>query len=253
MGQFWTFFAFPLDLLLAILWFGGWGWLYKSRPAGDGIKHVASRLLRFVLSPAATISALVMFLAACLWIGFSGSRQFVQTVPFVAVLLYVQTVVFLITLRGWRRPDGVIRWRFLLIHAGLLLALGAGFWGAPDSSEMRLPLAGGQSSEKAYMMDGRVAALGYELTLEDFRVDTSDDGKPSYYEALVSVDGGQRAKITVNHPYSVRFGEDIYLASVSEAGCVFQIVREPWRYFALAGILMLLAGAFMLFIKGPGR
>ena len=84
-------------------------------------------------------------------------------------------------------------------------------------------------------------------------VETSVDGKPSYYEAQVSVDGGEPVSIIVNHPHSVHFGEDIYLASVTESGCVLQIVREPWRYFALAGILMLLAGAFMLFIKGPRR
>ena len=52
---------------------------------------------------------------------------------------------------------------------------------------------------------------------------------------------------------NVRFGEDIYLTSVSDEGCVFQIVREPWRYFALVGILMLIAGAFMLFVGGPRR
>ena len=69
----------------------------------------------------------------------------------------------------------------------------------------------------------------------------------------MAVDGAVPVRITVNHPYSVRLGEDIYLASASEGGCVFQIVREPWRYFALAGILMLLAGAFLLFIKGPRR
>ena len=57
----------------------------------------------------------------------------------------------------------------------------------------------------------------------------------------------------VNRPYGVRFGQDIYLASVSEDSCVLQIVREPWRYFALAGIIMLLAGAFLLFINGPRR
>ena len=253
MEHFWTFFSFPLNLLLAVLWFGGWTWLWKSRPAGDGMKFVTSRLLRFMLSPAATVSALVILVAACIWIGFSGDREFVQTVPFVAVLLYVQTVVFLVILRGWRHSGGAVRWRFLLIHAGLMLALGAGFWGAPDSSELRLALTSGQTSEKAYLMDGRITSLRYQLRLDDFKVETSVDGKPSYYEAIVSVDDGDSVRITVNHPYSVRFGEDVYLASVSDAGCVFQIVREPWRYVALSGILMLLAGAFMLFIKGPRK
>jgi hypothetical protein len=76
---------------------------------------------------------------------------------------------------------------------------------------------------------------------------------PSYYEATVSVDGEEPAVLSVNHPISAGLSEDIYLASVSEEFCILQIVREPWRYFALTGILMLIAGAFMLFVKGPGR
>jgi uncharacterized membrane protein HdeD (DUF308 family) len=32
-----------------------------------------------------------------------------------------------------------------------------------------------------------------------------------------------------------------------------QVMREAWRYFTLTGILMLIAGAFMLFIKGPEK
>ena len=245
MNSFWTFFAFPLNLLLALLWACGWGWFWKNRPS--------NRIIKFLLSPSATISSISLLVVACLWIGFSGKREFVQSIPFVLILLYIQTVVYLITLRGWRRPDGVIRWRFLLIHLGLLLALGAGFWGSPDSTEMRIALAKKDTAQKAYKMDGSINGLGYELGLIDYIAETSDDGKPSYYEATISVNKEEPVKITVNHPYSVRFGEDIYLASISDTGCVFQIVREPWRYFALVGILMLLAGAFFLFIKGPRK
>ena len=245
MNSFWTFFAFPLNLLLALIWACGWGWLWKSRPD--------NRIIKFLLSPAATISSITMLATGCLWIGFSGNRDLAASVPFVLILLYLQTVVYLITLRGWKRADGAIRWRFLLIHLGLLLALGAGFWGSPDSTEMRVALSKDETTHKAYTMDGAVNALAYEVRLIDYKTETSADGKPSYYEATISVNNGDSVKITVNHPYNIRFGEDIYLASISENACVFQIVREPWRYFALAGIIMLLAGAFMLFIKGPRR
>ena len=245
MNEFWTFFAFPLNLLLALLWACGWGWLWKNR--------LNSRVIKFLLSPAATISSISILGLACLWIGFSGNRAFVQSVPFVLILLYIQTVVYLITLRGFRRSDGAIRWRFVLIHLGLLLALGAGFWGSPDSTEMRVALNKGETAQKAYRMDGSLSGLGYQIDLIDYKIETSTEGKPSHYEAIVSVNNEECVKITVNHPLSVRFGEDIYLASVSQGGCVFQIVREPWRYFALAGILMLLAGALLLFIKGPRK
>ena len=245
MEHIWSFFAFPLNIMLAVLWTAGLWWLWKNMRG--------SCVVRFLLSPAATISALCLLILSCLWIGLSGIRDFVQSVLFICILLYVQAVVLLITFRGWRRPDGVIRWRFMLIHAGLLLSVGAGFWGAPDVSELRVRMERGDVTETAFRMDGNVTGLGYSLRLDDYCTELSQDGKPSYYEVVVAVNGGEPVKISVNHPYSVKFGEDIYLSSVSEDYCVLQIVREPWRYVTLIGIIMLLAGAFLLFIKGPRR
>lgn len=241
----WSFFAFPLNLLLALLWIVCWRWLWKNRPQ--------CRVVRFLLSPAATISAICLLLAACLWIGVSGDQGFLESMIFVAVLLYVQTVLLLVILRGWRRPDGVVRWRFMLLHAGLLLAVGSGFWGAPDSVELRLALGRGEEAQAAYKRNESLTGLGYSIRLTDYKVEYSDEGMPSFYEAMISVDGEEPAVLSVNHPYSVGFGEDIYLARVTKDFCILQIVREPWKYFALSGILMLIAGAFMLFIKGPRR
>lgn len=244
MEQFWSFFSFPLNLLLAALWTIGWLWLMQNRRDCSAV--------RFMLSPAATVSALIILLCSCLWIGFSGDRDFVQSVFFVILLLYVQTVVFLITLRGIKTPAGKIRWRFIFIHVGFLLALGAGFWGSPDSTESRVALSQDESTRMAYNLDGKTIALPYELCLKDFKSEF-EKGHPVHYEAVVSVNGNKNVTITVNHPYEVRFGEHIYLTNVSDRGCILQIVREPWRYFSLIGIIMLIAGAFMLFVKGPKR
>lgn len=245
MHNLWSFFAFPLNLLLAVLWTMGWVWMWKSCPQ--------SKVVRFLLSPAATVLAFCLLTASCLWLGISGDRDFTQSVIFIVILLFVLTVLLLITVRGWKTPSGVIRWRFLFVHAGLLIAVGSGFWGAPDSLEMRVVLERGQQTRAAYTMDGDMTGLGYEIRLEDYVAEFSDDGKPVHYEASVSIDGGAPVLLHVNDPYSVKIGEDVYLASVSARHCVLQIVREPWRYFALAGILMLLGGAFMLFINGPRR
>ena len=245
MEGFWTFFAFPLNILLAALLAVGLVFLWMN--------HKQSSVARFLLSPLATVSSICLFLVSCLWMGFSGDRDFSMSITFVLILLYMQSVVFMIILRGWRRSDGKIRWRFLLIHAGLLIAVGSAFWGSPDSSELRLRLLKGQIAETAYEMDGSITGLKHVIELIDYSADYSSEGKPMYYEALVSVDGREPAAITVNHPLSANIGWDIYLASISEDGCILQVVIEPWRYFALAGIIMLLAGAFMLFIKGPVR
>ena len=245
MNEFWTFFAFPLNLLVAALLMLCLVWLRKT--------YSHSAAMRFLHSPAATISAICLLILSCLYIGFRGDRSFTESFVFVSVLLYVQTVLFLITLRGWRRPDGVIRWRFTFLHLGLLLAVGAGFWGSPDSEEYRMRMYVGETSREALTFDARRMVLPYEISLHDVCTEYSEDGVPSHYEALISVNGQKEAKLMVNHPYGVKFGEDLYIASVSDDSCVLQIVREPWRYFALAGIIMMLAGAFLLFINGPRK
>lgn len=245
MKGLWTFFAFPLNLLLAALWVVGLVILWRN--------HKESAVTKFLLSPAATISSISLFLASCLWMGLSGDSDFHVSIIFVLVLLYMLSVVLMVTLRGWRRTDGKIRWRFLFIHAGLLIAVGSAFWGSPDSSELRVRLSEGQVAQTAYELDGSITGLRHTLELIGYSAEYSSEGKPVHYEARVSVDGQAPSTITVNNPLSVGIGQDIYLASISDDGCVLQIVIEPWRYLALAGIIMLLAGAFMLFIKGPVR
>ena len=245
MNEIWTFFAFPLNLLVSALLMLCLVWLRKT--------YSHSAAMRFLHSPAATISAICLLILSCLWVGFSGDRSFVESIIFVTVLLYVQTVLFLITLRGCRRPDGVIRWRFTFLHLGLLLAVGAGFWGAPDSKEYRMRIYVDETSREAVTLEARRVVLPYEIKLLDVDTEYSQDGIPSHYEALISVNGQNEVKLMVNHPYNVKLGEDLYLASVSDDSCVLQVVREPWRYFALVGIVLMLAGAFLLFINGPRK
>lgn len=273
MGDMWTFFAFPLNLLLLILWIGGlwtmWSAYSKlNRVTGENRRSIVYVFVSFMLSPVATISSLVLLIGSCLWLGISGNREFVQSIFFVLVLIFTESVVLLVLLRGWRRPTGQLRWRFLLIHLGLLVAVGAGLLGSADSWEARVKLHKGESTREVYLENGRSRILPYELQLIDFHTEIAQDGLPSHYEARVGVQpsGGHgdyavqgRAErdsihvISVNHPFRPRFGENVYLANVSEGYCVLQIVREPWRGLTLAGIVMLLLGAFMLFVAGPGN
>ena len=164
------------------------------------------------------------------------------------------TVLLYVVIRGWKNGEG-IRWRFLLNHAGLLLALSSAFFGAPDSEELRLQAFKDVPVREAFRMEGTRTWLRYEVELKDFRVEAFDNGTPSSYEADVVVDG-KEVTLKVNHPYSIGLSEDIYLSSYDQAAgeyCVLQIVKEPWKYPALAGILMMLSGAFVLFIQGPRK
>ena len=232
MHQILEFFAFPLNLVFAILWLSGAWYLYRY--------HRGSVIVRHLLSPLASLISIALLLGACLWMGFSGDRELASSFIFASLMLYLQTVLLLVLFRGWRRGKG-IRWRFVLNHAGLLIAVSSAFWGAPDSVEMRMRIAPGQTGNEVFIMNGGRTWLPYEIELLAF------DDVPS---ATVRV-GEDEAVIRVNHPYRVGACDNIYLAGTGDGGCVLQIVREPWRYAALAGIVMMLSGAFLLFIKGP--
>ena len=241
-----SFFAFPLNLIIALIWFIA---VFLSfRHASD------SRAVRFMLSPAATLISIGLFSISCLVIGLTGNREWIRSVPFIIIYIFLMTVLLYVVIRGWKNAEGV-RWRFLLNHAGLLLALSSAFFGAPDSEELRLRAYRDVPVREAFRMDGTRAWLTYDVELKDFRMEVFDDGTPSSYEADVIVDC-KEVTLEVNHPYSIGLAEDIYLSGYDPAAgeyCVLQIVKEPWKYPALAGILMMLSGAFLLFIQGPRK
>lgn len=251
-----SLFAFPLNIIVAIIWFSGCAWLWKGNPK--------SMFVRFMLSPAATFWSIFLFIDACVVVGLTGDRGLTVSWPFIAVVLFLMTVLLFVVFRGYREKTatgarlGAIRWRFLLNHLGLLLALGFGFWGAPDSETMLVKAYEGVPVKEAYSPGIGALGIGNELLLNDFILERHENGAPSLYQADLLVDG-EPVRLKVNHPYSLSFGKDIYLVGYDTAAgenseyCIMQIVDEPWRYGALAGVLMMLLGAFLLFLQGPRR
>lgn len=260
------FFAFPLNVLLAAVCMIVCRYLYNS--------YRDCRLVRFMMSGRATTLSLGAFMAGCLVIGLFpqlspheaaareglvarlGCYDFMTSWIFVAILFFLLTHLGLITVRGvLRRKER--RWRFGMTHAGLWLALFAGFCGSSDTQNLRLPVYREEPNRVAYAEDGRTVYLDYELRLLDFHADYYENGMPRQYEAVVDV-GGEQAVLHVNHPFAKGCGEDIYLTGYDTtrqevAYCVLQIVRQPWKYVQLAGICLMMAGAVALFIGGPKR
>lgn len=127
-----AFFAFPLDLLLALIWIGGMGYTYKEKRSSVAV--------RIWLSPQCTYWTLGWFLGGCLVIGLFpqlsvqdavrksgvlstlGCYHFTSSWIFVTGLFGLLTHLGMITLRRFFLP-GRSQWRFVLNHAGLWLAL----------------------------------------------------------------------------------------------------------------------------------
>lgn len=250
------FMAFPLNLIVALIWFGAMYMIWK--------RMSKSMFVRFMLSPGATLWAIFLFVDACLVIGLTGERTMTTSWVFIAIVLYLQTVLFFVILRGWREPTrtgarlGAIRWRFILNHLGLLMAIGAGFWGAPDTEVLRLRAYEGQPVTQAILPGVGPVGVNHEIILEEFTLERYENGTPALYKADLVIDG-KKVNILVNHPYLLSFGEDLYLTGFNPAHenglecCIMQIIREPWKYWAFTGIIMMIAGALMLFIQGPRR
>ena len=239
-------FRFPLNILVLALWMMLIAMLYRGR--------ANSACARFMLSREATWLSLAMVVAIGITLGLQRKPSSTAW-PTVCSLLFVQSHLLLVILRGWRNKKGV-RWRFCLTHIGLLLALGAGFWGAPDREQLRTPVHRFPSGE-AYTMEGEERRLPYTLELKDFRIEHSENGTPTHYEAQLMVDDAM-VTLRVNHPYARTISEKIYLVSFSttpsgEQYAIVEIVSEPWQWLSATGILMLLAGAMLLFVQGPRK
>ena len=241
-----SLFRFPLNILVLTLWMVLIVMLYRGR--------ATNACARFMLSREATWLALAMVVAIGITLGLQRKPSSTAW-PVVCSLLFVQSHLLLVILRGWRNKKG-IRWRFCMTHIGLLLALGAGYWGAPDREQLRTPVLPYPSNE-AYTMEGEERCLPYTMELKDFSIEQSENGTPTHYEAQLMVDDAL-VTLRVNHPYARTLSEKIYLVSFStspsgERYAIVEIVSEPWQWLSAAGIIMLIAGAMLLFIQGPRK
>ena len=235
----WLFSA-PMNLLLGALWLALLWEGYRRR--------ATSVAVQYLLTPEATYIALAVATILAVVLGLQSSPA-TTSWPVIGGFLYIQSVLTLVILHGWRNERGV-RWRFLALHCGLWLALTSALLGAPDKEILRAEV-GAEPTREAVNEQGRKSYLDYELRLEEFEVEHSESGTPQMFRAAVAVNE-EVVDIEVNSPYSQRYGEEIYLVSYEEERCILQIVREPWRGVTTVGIAMLLLGAFMLFLQGFG-
>ena len=133
-----------------------------------------------------------------------------------------------------------------VIQLGLVVALFGGAVGGQLREEERLKVSEGTTE----------LFRGLSVTLDDFTMDTYPNGRPKRFASDVVVrtadDKTVSGTVEVNHPLSVG-GWKIYQYDYdSEAGAestytVLGMVREPWQGVMLAGILLMIAGAILLF------
>ena len=261
------FFAFPLSAIAAVIWcFILWR-LFKE--------STTLPLTRFLVAPQTSILCILLLIGGSLIIGlfpqlsekeadsmsgvFSalGCYNFMTSWIFIAILFLFLSNLGVVIIHAFYNKKRCKK-RFLLNHIGLWLALFAGFLGSSDTQTLRVPLYKSVPTREAYDMNGGIYYLDYELELSEFKIEYYPNGRPSRFASDIRV-GNKQATLEVNHPYSYRMGEDIYLTGYDTVNrqngsyCIVQIVKQPWKYITVAGILMMLAGAVLLFINGSKR
>ena len=267
------FFEFPLNIILGIIWIYSVYLLQKDNNRSKNISGI-------LVSPQTTAFSLFLFVCGTLVIGLFpqlsaieaeqkegilgqlGFYNFMSSWIFVSVLFILLSHLAAITIKGFRTRKNK-RWRFLLNHAGVWLALFGGFMGSSDIITARIPVFFDKENNEALTMEGKHFYLDYNLKLTGFDADYYQNGMPRSYVAEVKVSdrhSGESSQISleVNHPHEYKFGEDIYLVSYDTRSdkpqyCVLQIVHQPWKYIQLIGIIMTIAGAAGMFIGGPQK
>lgn len=235
------FFVFPVNAAVMLLWLAVLWVMFREKRE--------SAAIRLMLSRETTMMLIGTFIAVCLIQGLSPVRL-TGSWWFVAVLFALLSHIFLVLLRGMGHPRP-FRLRFFLNHAGLFIALAAGMFGSPDTREWRTVAGPGVPVSEAVDMSGKPALLDYVFRLDDWDMEAYSSGAAKSYTAVVNIDGEREAVLKVNHPYRLSWRDDLYLSGFNESGCILQIVRHPWKYAEFLGIIMLLAGAVLIFLQGP--
>lgn len=165
---------------------------------------------------------------------------------------FVPVVVILLFLLGMA-VAGDLRTRSicsLMSHLGMFLVLSGGLSGALLRTDVQMEaFTDGGGSRTAFDRNGYVVTLPFSISLQDFRIDTYDDGtSPKQYTSTLDIDG-RTMQTSVNHPCWYR-GYRIYQSGYDfdgGASSVLKIVRDPLLpVVALGAILLALAALLSL-------
>ncbi len=260
-----SFMSFPVNIFIALLWLALLWYGYKDN--GN------NRFIQILSSGEYSIVSITLLILAMLIVGLFpqdeysvshgdilqslGFYNFTNSWIFIAILFLLMTNLGFVIIKGILNKKRN-RYRFLLNHIGLWIALFAGFFGVADSKTLQIPIYKGVPSNEAYDNKGKLETLPYDITFNSLKVDYYNNGVPKYFSADIEV-GAEKAMVEINSPFRYDLIHDVYLMSYdSKAGsnsryCVLQIVRQPWKYITMVGIAMMLIGGLLLFINGPKK
>ncbi|MCL2167835.1 MAG: cytochrome c biogenesis protein ResB [Lentimicrobiaceae bacterium] len=146
--------------------------------------------------------------------------------------------------------------RIILPHLGILLIILAMILGHFYNWRGKAVLLTTDKTNVFITQTNELKIVPYALTLNQFIVKYYDTGKPKSFEAVIDVNENNETKtisISVNHPYKMGFGQDLYLISYDDKNsenpeyCVVELVYDPFQCLFLAGIILVMVGMVMFY------
>ena len=150
----------------------------------------------------------------------------------------------------------------VLNHLGLFVTLVCATLGSVDKRELMMTLQEGETVSTAETEDGTSYDTGISVRLDDFTMETWPNGMPKRFASDVVVKGKSgketSAVIEVNKPLKIDGWKMYQYGYDEEAGVegkmsILQMVKDPWLPLVYLGIIMMLAGAFLMMIVGFRR
>ncbi len=188
--------------------------------------------------------------------GIPWLSQMLSFWPFVLIWSWMMLISGLATL------NHLLRWQwreipFILNHLGVFIAIVSATLGSADVQMLRMNVFEGNEQSLALDDNGKVHQLNFALRLNEFTMESYQNGMPKRFASDISVSstegGNVSGTVEVNKPlkfngwkiyqysYDVKSGPDSQYS-------VFMLVRDPWLPLVYLGIFMMLAGALCLVV-----
>ena len=184
--------------------------------------------------------------------------------PFVLIYVYMAVILGLVVLcqfKSWAAASfSLFTFHFsLLSHLGLFLAMTCATLGNADMQRLKMITVKGEPEWRALNSQQQIVEMPFSIELEDFIMETYDDGMPRRFASdiqVVTKTGGHiQATVEVNKPVEVdgwkiyQYGYDTQMGAMSKTS-ILKLVSDPWLPLVYTGIYMMLAGAVCMFLKG---
>lgn len=197
------------------------------------------------LKVAVVLTLLLLFLIAIE--GVFGLHLYHSIYFIITAFLFI-TSLGLVTFNSYMRKSKV---GIMLNHTGLFIVSWAMFFGAADYVDARMIVSKEETNNNAYMQNGLIVPLPFNISLSEFKIDYYDDGAtPQQFISKLMIDGREHS-VSVNSPITYR-NYKIYQSGYDvkhQLYTVLQIVYDPWLWVVWLGLVILVTGALIMMFK----